>query len=124
MMMGTYEAWLNTITERVSDSIIVLDEKRIIRFANDAAASIRTVFSEIAEGAVTPDGATGIVSLAVTNVGDTTGKTVQCAGHFELRVNSSSQIEHDSSYGGDVSLLLEGLVISTFGWIDHRGRLQ
>ena len=41
--MGTYEAWLNTITERVSDSIIVLDEKRIIRFANDAAARMAGV---------------------------------------------------------------------------------
>lgn len=91
-------------------------------FAAFETASIKTVLSEIVEGNVAPQGTTGIVSLNVSNVGDTAGFYVQTAGHFELRVDASSQIEHDSDLGGSTED--QRLAISTFGWIDHRGRLQ
>lgn len=71
------------------------------------------VFSEIAEGNVTPALATGIASLGYWDLA--TGVT---AGHFELRVNTSSQIEHDA----DVAV--GAFDISTFGWIDHRGKMS
>lgn len=91
-------------------------------FAALNAASIKTVLSEIVEGNVAPQGTTGIVSLNVSNIGDTAGFYAQQAGHFELRANASSQIEHDSDLTGGTED--ESLVISTFGWIDHRERLQ
>jgi hypothetical protein len=71
-----------------------------------------TVFSEIVEGNVTPTETTGIASIGVNDIGGAS------AAHFELRVDASSQIEHDSdgaTYTVD---------ISTFGWIDHRLRLH
>lgn len=69
-----------------------------------------TVFSEIVEGNVTPDDTAGIGSIGACDIAGAAG------GHFELRVDASSQIEHDSdgaSYTFD---------ISTFGWIDSRLR--
>src|SRR3990167_7106216 len=69
-----------------------------------------TVFSEIVEGDVTPTETTGIASLGVCDVAGAD------AGHFELRVSATSTIEHDSdgtTYTVD---------ISTYGWIDARGR--
>jgi hypothetical protein len=71
-----------------------------------------TVFSEIVEGDVTPDDTTGIGSIGAADVAAADG------GHFELRVSSTSTIEHDSdgtTYTFD---------ISTFGFIDHRRRLS
>ena len=71
-----------------------------------------TVFSEIVEGNVTPTETTGIVSIGADDIAGASG------GHFELRVNGSSQIEHDSdgtSYSVD---------ISTYGWVDHRGKMS
>ncbi len=67
-----------------------------------------TVFSEIVEGNVTPTDTTGIASLGANDIAGSS------AGHFELRVSNTSQIEHDSdgaTYTFD---------ISTFGWIDDR----
>ncbi len=71
-----------------------------------------TVFSELVEGNVTPNDATGIGSIGACDVAGADG------GHFELRVDGSSQIEHDSdgtTYTFD---------ISTYGWIDHRRRMS
>lgn len=69
------------------------------------------VFSEIVEGNVTPALATGIGSLGYWDLA-----TGASAGHFELRVSSTSTIEHDA----DVAV--GNFDISTFGWIDARGR--
>lgn len=71
-----------------------------------------TVFSEIVEGNVTPADTTGIASIGSGDF------AVAGAGHFELRVNASSQIEHDSSTTTGSATF----DISTFGWIDSRGR--
>jgi hypothetical protein len=78
------------------------------------------VFSEIVEGNVTPTITTGIASLSTSepaSAGLTSG-----AGHFELRVSATSQIEWDGSANGATG---GGTFdISTFGWIDHRRRLD
>ncbi len=71
------------------------------------------VFSEIAEGNVTPALATGIGSVGYWDLATGVG-----VGHFELRVDASSQIEHDSS------VAVGAFDISTFGWIDHRGKMS
>ena len=71
-----------------------------------------TIFSEIVEGDVTPTETTGIVSIGANDIAGADG------GHIDLRVSSTSTIEHDSdgtTYTVDVS---------TFGWIDMRGRLS
>ena len=77
--------------------------------------SMVTVFSEIVEGNVTPANATGIASLGYQDLA-----TGPSSGHFELRLNSSSQIEHDSSN----STGSPTFDISTYGWIDHRGKMS
>jgi hypothetical protein len=41
------------------------------------------------------------------------------AGHYDMRVNASSQISHDSTTVG-----VGALDISTYGWIDYRRRLD
>lgn len=71
-----------------------------------------TVFSEIVEGDVTPTETTGIISIGAVDVAAADG------GHFELRVSSTSTIEHDSD-GSSYTFN-----ISTYGWIDHRRRLS
>lgn len=71
------------------------------------------VFSEMVEGNVTPALATGIGSLGYWDLA-----TGASAGHFELRVNGSSQIEHDAS------VAVGAFDISTFGWIDHRRKMS
>lgn len=76
-------------------------------------ANSSIVFSEIAEGNVTPALATGIISLGYWDLA-----TGASGGHFELRVDGSSQIEHDSA------VAVGAFDISTFGWIDHRRRLE
>jgi hypothetical protein len=75
---------------------------------------IVTAFSEIVEGNVTPADTTGIGSIGYLDI------TGASAGHYELRVNPSSQIEHDSSAATGSPTF----DISTFGWIDRRGRLS
>ena len=74
--------------------------------------TFHTVFSEIAEGSVTPAGSTGIASLGGEDL------AASHAGHFELRVSSTSTIEHDSD-GATTTF-----DISTFGFIDHRRRMS
>ena len=71
------------------------------------------VFSEIVEGDVTPAVTTGIGSLGYWDLA-----TGVSAGHFELRVSSTSTIEHDAS------VAVGAFDISTFGYIDRRCRLQ
>jgi len=71
-----------------------------------------TVFSEIVEGNVTPDDTTGIGSIGACDIAGADG------GHFELRLDGSSQIEHDSD-GATYSV-----DISTYGWIDHRRKMS
>lgn len=87
-------------------------------FASDS--DLTTVFSEIVEGNVTPASSTGIASLSCSS-GDGTAGSNQCeaGGHFELRVSSTSTIEHDSA-----SAEGSAFDISTYGWIDHRGKLS
>lgn len=76
-------------------------------------ANAGIVFSEVAEGNVTPAITTGIASLGQWDLA-----TGASAGHFELRVNASSQIEHDAQVGAGT------FDISTFGWVDHRRKLS
>jgi hypothetical protein len=70
------------------------------------------VFSEIVEGNVTPADTTGIASIGVHDIAGSQ------ASHMELRVSSTSTIEHDSNHTTNV------IDISTFGWIDTRRRLS
>lgn len=75
------------------------------------------VFSEIAEGNVTPAIGTGIASLSVYPF---TANSDSAAGQFELRVSSTSQIEHDGIFTTSAG----SFDISTFGWEDSRLRLS
>lgn len=71
-----------------------------------------TVFSEIVEGDKTPTETTGLASIGANDIAGAS------AGHYEMRVSSTSTIEHDSdgtTYTVD---------IGTFGWIDARGQLS
>lgn len=105
------------ITLTAPPSSIVRFRANLQANTGGATGSMTTVvFSEIVEGNVTPAATTGISSL-------TTGEWVAAtacatAGHFELRLSSSSQIEHDSDVANGT------FDISTFGWIDTRGRLS
>jgi hypothetical protein len=76
-------------------------------------ANSAVVFKEIAEDTTAPALATGVASLGYVDLA-----TCAAAGHFELRADGSSQIEHDSE------VAQASLDISTFGWIDHRRRLD
>lgn len=76
-------------------------------------ANSSIVFSEIVEGNVTPALATGIISLGYWDLA-----TGSSGGHFELRVDGSSQIEHDCDAA------VGAFDISTFGWIDHRRKMS
>jgi hypothetical protein len=121
--VGDYFTWTTQIndaafTQTTTATAITLTvpPNTIARFraagANTASvnAAVVIVFSEIVEGNVTPDEATGIASLGFVDV------VGASAGHFELRVNASSQIEHDS----DAAIVV--VDVSTFGWIDRRRR--
>jgi len=91
----------------------------IVRFraSADMSTSVNAnsviVFSEVAEGNVTPALSTGIASLGYWDLA-----TGASAGHFELRVNSSSQIEYD------MDVAVGAFDVSTFGWIDHREKMS
>lgn len=76
------------------------------------------VFSEIAEGNVTPATGTGISSLIATT--EVLDAAVSAAGHFDLRVSSTSTIEHDSTIAASSTATFD---ISTYGFVDTRGRL-
>lgn len=91
--------------------------------AMTAAGETVIVFSEIPEGNVTPASTTGIASL-IMKEGDGTGTANDSsdAGHFELRVSSTSTIEWDAVIAAGSAG--ETFDISTYGWIDRRGRLS
>lgn len=74
-------------------------------------ANSAVVFKEISEDTTAPALATGVASLGYFDLA-----TCAAAGHFELRVDGSSQIEHDSEVAQG------NLDISTYGWIDSRRR--
>jgi hypothetical protein len=83
---------------------------------------LMTVFSEVAEGNVTPSELTGIGSIGSSGQNSTAATNDWGdGGHFELRVDASSQIEHDTAVGTGGAGTFD---ISTFGWIDRRGRLS
>lgn len=99
--------------------VLTVPPNSIARFraTADMSATVNAnsviVFSEDVEDAVTPALATGIGSLGYWDLA-----TGASAGHFELRVNSASQIEHDAS------VAVSAFDISTYGWIDRRRRLS
>lgn len=76
-------------------------------------ANSAVVFKEISEDTTAPALATGVASLGYFDLA-----TCAAAGHFELRVDGSSQIEHDSE------VAQANLDISTYGWIDSRRRFD
>ena len=78
-----------------------------------ANANATVVFNEIVEAGTAPSATTGVGSLGYADLA-----TWYTSGQFELRVNSSSQIRHDSS------VAVGNLDISTFGWIDNRGKMS
>lgn len=78
------------------------------------------VFSEIVEGNVTPAAGTGIASLSTGEPASAIAMT--SAGHMELIVSSSSQIEYDCS--ANANSAAGSFDVSTFGWIDRRLRLS
>lgn len=63
-------------------------------------------------GSDAPSATTGYASLGMHDIAGVS------AGHFEIRVDSSSQIEHDST------VTVSTFDISTYGWIDRRSRLR
>lgn len=106
----------------VPPSCVARFRASLTQTASNAAAETIIVFSEIVEGNVTPAVGTAIASLAMRNGNTTTtANDAAAAGHFELRVSSTSTIEHDSVLGAGIAG--EAFDISTFGWIDTRGRL-
>jgi hypothetical protein len=119
-----------TITSSAAAVTLTVPPSTIARFrataqitALTAGAVTGVVFSEIAEGNVTPALTTGILSLGMSE-GDGTGTANDSgtAGHFELRASSSSQIEWDGIVGaGSTGEVFD---ISTYGWIDSRRRLS
>jgi hypothetical protein len=78
----------------------------------DNAVNQVTIFSEIVEADVTPSDTTGLASIGCHDIAGAQ------AGHIELRVSATSQIEHDSSHTANV------IDVSTFGWIDNRRRMS
>lgn len=117
-----------TLTSTAAQVTVTVPPSCIGRFRTAMAAGAggtnlsdqSIVFSEIVEGNVTPTITTGIASLAGTETAS--AAVTASAAHMELRVSASSQIEHDSSAnaqtgGGTFD-------ISTFGWIDRRGRFS
>lgn len=71
------------------------------------------ILQEIVEGTVTPSDTTGLASLAANDLANHAD-----AGHYELRVSATSQIEHDA----EAATGSPTFDISTFGWIDRRRR--
>jgi len=95
-----FRAGINTSSGSVGDGIVV-------------------VFSEIVEGGILPAVTTGISSLAFEIGGANFGTT---AGQFaDLRLSATSTIETDDQLTGTPTMTVD---ISTYGWIDTRGRLS
>ena len=106
-----------TATATAAAVTLTVPPNAIARFRASAVSSTSAnsawgiVFSEIVEGNVTPAGTTGILSLGGQDQATWQG------GHFELRVSSTSTIEHDSVMPSASTPTFD---ISTYGWIDHR----
>jgi hypothetical protein len=77
-------------------------------------ASNAVVFSELVETDTAPTTTNGFNSIGSGDF------AIQGAGHIELRVDGSSQIR-DRSITATGSMAYD---LSTFGWIDRRGRLS
>jgi hypothetical protein len=75
-------------------------------------ANSAVVLRDPDEDSSAPALATGLGSLGYFDLA-----TCAAAGHFDIRVNGSSQIEHDSEVAQG------NLDVSTYGWIDRRRRL-
>lgn len=109
-----------TVTTTATAVTLTVPPRSIARFRASATtnASINAgeaiVFKEIAEDTTAPDDATGVASLGLSDI------VGAAAGHFELRVDGSSQIEHDTSAATGSPTF----DISTYGWIDHRRRFS
>jgi hypothetical protein len=107
-----------TCTETAAQVALTVPPSTMAYFRGTAASTASVnenaslVFSEISEGNVTPATTTGIGSLAVWDL------VAYNMGHFQLKVNSSSQIEHDSDNA------VATFDISTFAWDDNRRRLS
>jgi hypothetical protein len=108
------------MTTTAADITLTAPPNSIARFRasieGDTAVSANTVvvFYEKAQGTVTPSGDTAVASLGVS---DAIG---EASGHFALRVSATSTIAFDCSIA-DVSIDFN---VSTFGWIDHRGKMS
>lgn len=78
-------------------------------------AALVVAFKEVdAEDGTAPNDTTGLGSLGFADIAGGS------AGHFELRVNASSQIEHDA----DAATGSPTFDTSIFGWIDDRRRFR
>jgi hypothetical protein len=75
------------------------------------------LFYDPAEGSPAPDDLAGTLSLGNLDAAAAAGAQ---AGHFEIRVNGSSQIRYDS----EATTGSPTFDISTYGWIDRRRRLD
>lgn len=84
----------------------------LVHDGSGTAQTVTLVFSEIVEGNITPAVGSGRVSLVVAEFA--AAEISSDGGHFELRVSSTSTIEHDAS---STQATFD---ISTYGWIDHR----
>lgn len=108
-----------TVTTTATAVTLTVPPETIARFRATVTtnASINAgeaiVFKEIVEDTTAPDDTTGVGSLGLSDI------VGAAAGHFELRVDASSQIEHDTSAATGSPTF----DISTFGWIDdYRGQ--
>lgn len=109
------------VTTSETTQTLTVPPNTIARFRAAIVVNTTTVgnsgvlFAEVVETS-TPDDLTGLLSLGNLDAAAAAGAI---AGHFELRVNSSSQITYDS----EATTGSPTFDISTFGWIDHRRRL-
>jgi hypothetical protein len=100
-----------TVTLTVPPNTIALFRAGTTGTTSGTAGS--AVFHEIVEATAAPDAAVGMASIGYADA------AVHAGGHFALRVNASSQFRHDSTTTTGVTL-----DTSTYGWIDHRRRLD
>jgi hypothetical protein len=87
--------------------------------AGDSGDHQVVIFSELVTNSFNPSETFGASPMSITTgtPGTSEAGNPIAAGHFEIPVNSSSQIRVAASAAdGDYN-------IWTFGWIDHRGRL-
>lgn len=78
-----------------------------------ANANASTVIREMSADTSAPSATTGLATFGYADIA-----TWYDAQQFELRVDGSSQMKHDSS------VAVGNLDISTYGWIDRRRRIE